>query len=554
MSTHNSYQRDAIGRSNPIFSQIRSTVETAFYGNNMTHVPDVATAYELATQDPGTIKTDLPIYRPTDLGLPEDAKMLVTNTGKVVGRTAQARRILGNPGVDEADMAGRLRQAIYESRDKKFIKADVFVGLDQDFIVRAHLAIPNGFANNLLSYMLNFQPITKAYQEMFENSVAYPEGDIYIYADPTYHDPDYPDGLALFDPEHNVAAILGMSYFGELKKSTLTLAWSIAHRHGYVACHGGLKAFHFKDKQDQVFAMFGLSGSGKSTLTHNKHGYKYDITVLHDDAFVINRKSGQSVALEPSYFDKTNDYPMTSDETKYFMTVQNVGVTLDDQQRKVLVTEDLRNGNGRTIKSRYASTNRVDKENAPINAIFWIMKDDSLPPVIKVDDATLAATFGVTLATKRSTAENLIGNVDRNALVIEPFANPFRVYPLSQDYHDFKALFEERHLDCYLLNTGYFGDKKVPKEITLGALEAVVNDTAEWESFAGLDHMQALKLDDFPIAADDPAYRKLVADRLEIRSNFVDHYQHSNDDRLPQEVTDVLVKLQRQLTEQPAKP
>ncbi|CAM3041315.1 phosphoenolpyruvate carboxykinase (ATP) [Lactiplantibacillus plajomi] len=554
MSTHNSYQRDAIGRSNPIFSQIRSTVETAFYGNNMTHVPDVATAYELATQDPGTIKTDLPIYRPTDLGLPEDAKMLVTNTGKVVGRTAQARRILGNPGVDEADMAGRLRQAIYESRDKKFIKADVFVGLDQDFIVRAHLAIPNGFANNLLSYMLNFQPITKAYQEMFENSVAYPEGDIYIYADPTYHDPDYPDGLALFDPEHNVAAILGMSYFGELKKSTLTLAWSIAHRHGYVACHGGLKAFHFKDKQDQVFAMFGLSGSGKSTLTHNKHGYKYDITVLHDDAFVINRKSGQSVALEPSYFDKTNDYPMTSDETKYFMTVQNVGVTLDDQQRKVLVTEDLRNGNGRTIKSRYASTNRVDKENAPINAIFWIMKDDSLPPVIKVDDATLAATFGVTLATKRSTAENLIGDVDRNALVIEPFANPFRVYPLSQDYHDFKALFEERHLDCYLLNTGYFGDKKVPKEITLGALEAVVNDTAEWESFAGLDHMQALKLADFPIAADDPAYRKLVADRLEIRSNFVDHYQHSNDDRLPQEVTDVLVKLQRQLTEQPAKP
>ncbi|KLD60573.1 hypothetical protein WP50_09315, partial [Lactiplantibacillus plantarum] len=34
-------------------------------------------------------------------------------------------------------------------------------------------------------------------------------------------------------------------------------------------------------------------------------GYKYDITVLHDDAFVINRKDGSSVALEPSYFDKS---------------------------------------------------------------------------------------------------------------------------------------------------------------------------------------------------------------------------------------------------------
>ncbi|MFB9768983.1 phosphoenolpyruvate carboxykinase (ATP) [Lactiplantibacillus modestisalitolerans] len=548
MSTKNSYQLAEIGRQNPIFSQIRSTVETAFYANNMTHVANVATAYELATQDPGTVVTDLPIYRPTDLGLPSDAKMLVANTGKVVGRTAQARRILGNPGVDEADMAGRLRQAIYAGHQRKFIKTDVFVGLDEDFIVRAHLAVPEGFANNLLSYMLNFQPITEAYQKMFNQSTAYPEGDIYIYADPTYHDPDYPDGLALFDPEHNVAAILGLSYFGELKKSTLTLAWSIAHRHGYVACHGGLKAFHFDDRQDQVFAMFGLSGSGKSTLTHAKHGYKYDITVLHDDAFVINRHDGSSVALEPSYFDKTNDYPMTSNEPKYFMTVQNVGVTRDDQGRKVLVTEDLRNGNGRTIKSRYASTNRVDKENAPINAIFWIMKDDSLPPVIKVDDPVLAATFGVTLATKRSSAENLVGNVDRNALVIEPFANPFRVYPLSEDYHDFKALFEERHVDCYLLNTGYFGKHKVPKETTLGSLEAIVNKTAEWESFGGLDHMQNLKLADFPVDYADQDYRQLVASRMDIRAHFVDQYQHSHNDHLPHEIHDILAKLQQQLT------
>lgn len=47
------------------------------------------------------------------------------------------------------------------------------------------------------------------------------------------------------------------------------------------------------------------------------------------------------------------------------------------------------------------------------------MKDDSLPPVIKLDNPTLAATFGITLATKRSTAENVV-NADRNSLVIEP--------------------------------------------------------------------------------------------------------------------------------------
>lgn len=39
-----------------------------------------------------------------------------------------------------------------------------------------------------------------------------------------------------------------------------------------------------------------------------KHNGKYDIKVLHDDAFIISVKDGSSIALEPSYFDKTNDY------------------------------------------------------------------------------------------------------------------------------------------------------------------------------------------------------------------------------------------------------
>ena len=38
--------------------------------------------------------------------------------------------------------------------------------------------------------------------------------------------------------------------------------------------------------------------------------------------------------------------------------------------------------------------------------LFWIMKDDSLPPIIKINDPVLAASFGATL-TKRSDAENI---------------------------------------------------------------------------------------------------------------------------------------------------
>lgn len=548
MSTIGNYAETDIRKANPIFSQIRTTIESAFYGNNMVAVNDLTTAYELTKAAPETTVTDLPIIHTDELGLPADAVMLVNNHGGVVGRTAAARRRIGDADVDQAKFAGILRDAIFAGTQQQFYKTSVVVGLDEDFMVEAHLAVPEGYENNLLSYMLNFQTLNQTYQARYQQSKPYQEGDIFIYADPNFHHPDFPDGLALFDAQHNVAAILGMRYFGELKKSTLTLAWATAHRHGYVACHGGEKAFHFNDRPDQVFAMFGLSGSGKSTLTHAKHGGRFKTTVLHDDAFVISRENGSSVALEPAYFDKTNDYPSGTDETKYFMTLMNVGVTLNKAGQKVLVTEDLRNGNGRTIKSRYASANRVDKEEAPINAIFWIMKDDSLPPVVHITDPTLAATFGATLATKRSSAENLVGNVDRNALVIEPFADPFRAYPLAEDYADFKSLFAQRQVDCYILNTGYYNGKKIPKEVTLGILEDIVNQKMTWQDFGPLKHLSYAPLNDFPVDFTDKDYVAMLRTRLQIRLDWITNYAATHQQYpLPAEISAGLTDLIAQL-------
>lgn len=548
MSTIGNYAETDIRKANPIFSQIRTTIESAFYGNNMVAVNDLTTAYELTKAAPETTVTDLPIIHTDELGLPADAVMLVNNHGRVVGRTAAARRRIGDADVDPAKFAGILRDAIFAGTQQQFYKTSVVVGLDEDFMVEAHLAVPEGYENNLLSYMLNFQTLNQTYQARYQQSKPYQEGDIFIYADPNFHHPDFPDGLALFDAQHNVAAILGMRYFGELKKSTLTLAWATAHRHGYVACHGGEKAFHFNDRPDQVFAMFGLSGSGKSTLTHAKHGGRFKTTVLHDDAFVISRENGSSVALEPAYFDKTNDYPSGTDETKYFMTLMNVGVTLNKAGQKVLVTEDLRNGNGRTIKSRYASANRVDKEEAPINAIFWIMKDDSLPPVVHITDPTLAATFGATLATKRSSAENLVGNVDRNALVIEPFADPFRAYPLAEDYADFKSLFAQRQVDCYILNTGYYNGKKIPKEVTLGILEDIVNQKMTWQDFGPLEHLSYAPLNDFPVDFTDKDYVAMLRTRLQIRLDWITNYTATHQQYpLPAEISAGLTDLIAQL-------
>ena len=333
-----------------MMSQMRTTIETAFYGNNVKSITTVAGAYKAAIQAPGTVILDgMQVHRPEILGLPEDAKVLLMNDGAVSGRAAAARRIQGWPGVDKADLYNKVVEAIYQARKRSMITGQVVVGLDEDFMVKARLMIPEEHANILYSWMLNFQWINEAYAQRYSNSKGYPEGDILVFSDPDWSHPEHPMGLSYFDPEHNVLALLGMRYFGEHKKGTLTLAWGMAARHGYACCHGGMKKYFLPGDKSYVAAVFGLSGSGKSTITHARHDGKYNITVVHDDAFIINVKEKYSIALEPAYFDKTQDYPMDCEDNKFILTLQNNGATRYPDGKLRVVSEDLRNGNGLSL-------------------------------------------------------------------------------------------------------------------------------------------------------------------------------------------------------------
>lgn len=504
-----------------IKSQARTTIESAFYGNNVVPVTGLEQAYELARRSPGTVEmTGMPVHRPVEQGLPAGANVLLMNDGTVVGRCAAARKIVGEPGVNMADLAPLLREAVYGARFRTFYSAEAYIGLQEDFMVKAHLMVPKDFENLVYNWLLNFQYMNEDYDRMYASSRRMDDGDIFVFADPDWSSPDYPYGLAFFDPLHNCAAVLGMRYFGELKKGTLTLAWGIAARNGYASCHGGLKRYNLQGGRSFVAAVFGLSGSGKSTITHARHGDKYDVTVLHDDAFVIQTKEKYSIALEPSYFDKVQDYPMGCDDNRFIISLQNCGVTRGADGLLQAVTEDLRNGNGRAIKSRFWSPRRVDRIDEPIDAIFWLMKDSSLPPVVKLKDPDLAAVLGATLATKRTSAERLASGVDPNALVIESYANPFRTYPLSVDYERFRSLFEDG-VACYILNTGDFMGRKVKPADTLGIVESIVEGTAEFAPLLAFGDMETIDLPSFPIDRDDEHYRRELLSRLKDRLSFV---------------------------------
>jgi uncharacterized protein YgiM (DUF1202 family) len=112
-----------------------------------------------------------------------------------------------------------------------------------------------------------------------------------------------------------------------------------------VACHGGIKKIGNKPP----VAVFGLSGSGKSSIT-NSHDHagtlKADekVTVIHDDAFLIDLENDFTVALEPSLFDKTDAVEFQDPIIKYFYSAQNIAVTELPNGSKKIVCADIRNG------------------------------------------------------------------------------------------------------------------------------------------------------------------------------------------------------------------
>ena len=525
-----------------LMSASRATITAPFFGNNVEEVKSVSEAYKLAKSSPGTIElTGMPVYEPEKIGLPQGANQLLFNDGSVVGRCAAARKIVGEPECDLKSLLPVIREAIYNTRDRLMYKTEAVVGLEKDFMIKAHLLIPEGFENIMYSWMLNFQYINETCADMYENSRELPEGDIYVFSDPDWSHPDFPYGLTFFDPEHNCAAILGMRYFGEHKKGTLTLAWGCAARNGYASCHGGMKRYNLENGRSFQLAVFGLSGSGKSTITHAKHNNKYDITVLHDDAFIVNIHDKYSIALEPAYFDKTADYPIGCEDNKFILTQQNAGAIALADGKIVSITEDIRNGNGRAVKSKLWTPNRVDRIDEPINAIFWLMKDPTIPPVLKLSGASLGAAMGATLATKRSSAERLAEGVDPDALVVEPYANPFRVYPLATDYERFKQLIIDG-VDCYIFNTGEFMGTKVKPSHTLSIIEAIVEGRAKFDKWENFSDIQIMDIEGFDTSFQNKDYLRQFIARMNDRIAFVKAREvfKAGVDKLPSDALEAL--------------
>jgi len=403
-------------------SSWRAYVESAFHSNSVSRT-SAADLYKLAVKQPEIVISSEPMYHPEQFGLPKNAKILISNDGGIVGRTARARRLVREMGKERDKYLGILGEAIYHFNRRPGLWIEGIVGLHPDFMVKAHLLSPETDAKNMLDWAINFSPWMKPWTDLYKKSRQLDEPDILVFADPEWSHPDFPNGLVIIDEDQNCIVILGLRYFGERKKGTLTLAWTMGVRQNMVACHGGVKTIGNKPP----VAVFGLSGSGKSSIT-NSHDHagtlkkNEKVNVVHDDAFLIDLENNFSIALEPTLFDKTDAVEFNDPIIKYFYSAQNVGTTMPPDGERKMVFEDIRNDNGRCLKSR-DMFNHADSCERP-GMVIWLQKDTSLPPICKVNTVGLAVAMGASLSTLRAKGVENIDPEELSKLVIEPFANP----------------------------------------------------------------------------------------------------------------------------------
>lgn len=486
-------------------SQVRSVAETLLMNSQVRKVT-AAEAYQLALSQPGVSATDLEIYPAyaEKIGLPDGATVLNDCHGKIIGRTAKARVFYNRiPENEKRKVEGDIREAVFQMGQHKLIKAEAIIGLDKDLMLKGTFVTTESDAMNVFNWLTNFTPFELLAEE-YKNSKALPIQDIIIVGfnewicnDSYYTNIGSPQ-LALVDEKHNVIFNLGMRYFGERKKGTLTLAWTSGMRLGMAACHGGIKEIDFSQCENEKFhklgkrsiAFYGLSGTGKSSHTNSidnggtlPKGFKK--VILHDDAFQIDNENKICRVWEPSLFDKTDSRPIDHPDWKYCISLMN-HAQMDVNGKNLPIGLDLRQANGRAILDRDLLGKWVNRCSFP-KALTWLMKDNVLPPVLKFANSNLAVAMGAALVTKRNRAENVV-EADLQKLVFEPFANPFRVYELFKDVEAFKKVIDTG-AECYAFNSAAYWKssdtdlENIKLQDSLALQTAILTGQLVWENW-----------------------------------------------------------------------
>jgi len=501
---------------------------------NCREIDDPQELYNLSLAMPTVIALTRTIQNPESFGFQPGTRQLVWNHAKAVGRTAKARRFW-----HEADAEGRkklaslAREAALKLQATGAITCRAYAGLEQEFCLGLRFIGNQDYPVTALSFILNFQGfVSEAHREFYAQSRPIAEPDMLLVYDPDWQHPDHPEGLVIIDRAAKAIFVLGLPYFGEVKKGLLTLIWQTAIHERvpgtdirrFLPIHGSICVINGK-----TVVIIALSGSGKSSLSRNAE------SIAHDDAFVVSMVTGRVIVLEPTFFNKTDGDTIGDETTARGLIFYNMGVAELDGKLEV-VPRDRLVANGRVIQARPANAvNGYDR----VDIVSLVMKDDTLPPISLLNDPALFVAFGASLMTKRSLAEALKSVAEQFTLVIEPFAQPFRSWRLNTECRMFQLFLELFRPVTVLLNTGDFMGNDIKLELSrdrlLPALTRGELDFTPWqivpEEMVSLPRTGSLGVaydQHFAPQPSDQVYVARFVERMQARIDFLSKIRDQN--------------------------
>lgn len=306
--------------------------------------------------------------------------------------------------------------------------------------------------------------------------------------------------------------------------------------------------------KEMTFLTIGLSGSGKSTLgcdPHYEHLNAEEGERIHlgnDDALVIlsdpKSRGRGTVGLENGAYNKSNDYTPESFYIKTVQSAENVMVARDAQGRLFAVHQDTLNGNGRVQTARHMLPGADEELDTPWpDYVSLLMKDETLPPVMLLEEPTLLVSMYMCLATRSTTAENIPVH-EMGKLKMVPGANPFSTWGMQREAECLEDMVERTGARGIVLNTGGFfidaahqkrqSTRKVPKEFSLSVYPMLAHGKIKWVSWDRFPGVKIPAPNTFeeiypgfeeafnPMNVKEPDnYYELLRERLLQRQNFL---------------------------------
>ena len=99
-------------------------------------------------------------------------------------------------------------------------------------------------------------------------------------------------------------------------------------------------------------------------------------------------------------------------------------------------------------------------------------------------------------------------------------------------------MFENKKVECYIINTGHFLEQKIPKEVSIKIIESIVDGTGVFENFGRLgDIIKTMNIPGFEPLFGEKSYVDILLAGFHGRMVYLDSLKEfkGGRDNLPEE-------------------